>query len=403
MGGVRLSLGSDALRGAYAKLDWATTRHEEMERIFEEYAKPEGGDERPLGIRFRQRDRPAGWIVAFFIAEEPMPIELSLLAADLVHNTRTALDYVLARLKERFGGNPGKGYFPTWATEEEWKQNVVERGKGSSLHGLDSSAVDLIYAAQPLHRPEPAADPLVTLNTLDNADKHRLLQPTFVYPGVERGIDLIEERDSKAIKIKRNLWTSGQPIKHGTDVALFMVGGRGMDVVGVSRDAKLGFATGEVGAPRIGYMDMIERVRTIRPPTGRSTGRRSSPCAARRSWPGRIEKSLIATSTLRRLGIEPAKSRGRAIQSVIQKRAAAFPPRLPSLSRTPRHCWPSISGIRSGSDDWSGASSKRAMRGRPPSAAKTRSCPTGASTGRRTASEKDRHGLVMRPAAAAPP
>jgi hypothetical protein len=45
-----------------------------------------------------------------------MPVEMSLLAADLIHNTRTALDHILARLKEHFGGNPGKGSFPTWTS-----------------------------------------------------------------------------------------------------------------------------------------------------------------------------------------------------------------------------------------------------------------------------------------------
>jgi hypothetical protein len=180
-----VTVGSDALTDVYAKLNWATNRHEEMMVIFEEYAKPGGGDERPIGIRFREADKPAGWTVAFFNVDRAMPLEMSLLAADVVHNARVALDHVLARLKDRFGGDPGRGSFPTWQTDEEWQNQVVKKEKGGALDGLDSSAVDLIYAEQPLHHAPPEADPLVILNKLDNVDKHRLLHPAFIYTVVE--------------------------------------------------------------------------------------------------------------------------------------------------------------------------------------------------------------------------
>jgi hypothetical protein len=83
-------------------------------RRFEDFAKPGGGDERPYGIRFHEPDKPGGLVVASFIVEEPMPLEMSLLAADLVHNTRVALDHVPARLKDHFGGDASQGSFPTW-------------------------------------------------------------------------------------------------------------------------------------------------------------------------------------------------------------------------------------------------------------------------------------------------
>jgi hypothetical protein len=62
-----VSAGSNVFSDVYAKLDWATRRHGDMERLFEEYAKPGGGDERPIGIEFRVRDKPAGLVVASFI------------------------------------------------------------------------------------------------------------------------------------------------------------------------------------------------------------------------------------------------------------------------------------------------------------------------------------------------
>jgi hypothetical protein len=157
-----VSAGNEALRDVYAKLDWATAKHDDMIDLFEEFAKPGCGDERPLGIRFRERGKPAGLVVAFFIAEDPMPVKMSLLSADLVHNTRVALDHVLARLKDHLGGDAGQGSFPTWQTEDLWQEKVAQASKRSPPYDLDKRAVDLIYAEQPLHRTPPEEDPLVT-------------------------------------------------------------------------------------------------------------------------------------------------------------------------------------------------------------------------------------------------
>ncbi len=126
-----------------------------------------------------------------------MPESMSLLGGDLVHNTRVALDHTLARLKARFGGDPGRGGFPICSTPADWQERVLDRGRGSPLHGLDGSpAFDLIHAQQPFQPDSPTPDPLVTLNRLDNDDKHRLLHLAFAYPDDDRGIDLIDVRAS---------------------------------------------------------------------------------------------------------------------------------------------------------------------------------------------------------------
>jgi hypothetical protein len=255
--------GGRALRDVYAKLDWATERHDEMQHRFETFAKPGGGDERPYGIKFHQRGTPAGLVVASFMVEEPMPVELSLLAADLVHNARVALDHVLARLKDHFGGDPGQGSFPVWRSESLWQERVVEKGPRSPLDGLDQQAVDLIYAEQPLHKDSPASDPLVILNKLDNADKHRLLHHVFVYPGVDMGTDLIEVCEPARVRRTVNLWTAGEPLENGTPIARFMIRGDAKGALRARRDANIGFASGELGSPRVGYTDLIARVRGI--------------------------------------------------------------------------------------------------------------------------------------------
>jgi hypothetical protein len=257
-----VSRGGDALRDVHRKLDWAS-KHGEMLRTFEGFLRPGGGDERPCGIRWRERDRPKGLVVARFMIDEPMPDAMTMLAADLVHNTRSALDHVLARLKEHLGGDPGEGSFPTRQREDLWQAHVLKPGKKSPLHGLPQDAVDLIYDEQPLHRAAPAEDPLVILNGLDNTDKHEELNPAFVYTGVARGVDLIEVLDRSKVKVEENLWTNRMELEHGTLLARYLIDGPARLVLRADDAAHLGFATGKIGSARTGYLTMIDRVRDI--------------------------------------------------------------------------------------------------------------------------------------------
>lgn len=235
-----------------------------MQRLFADFAKPGGGDERPHAIRFHAANRPVGLIVAKFGTDESMPIEMSMLAADLVHNTRVALDHVLARLKERLGGDAGRGSFPICITQDDWRSRVLEARAGRNpLDGLPTAAINLIYREQPLHRSPADDDPLVILNKLDNADKHRLLQHSFFYPNVGRGLDLIEIVDRSKVARAENLWTAGDPLENGTSLARFMIRGQAPEVLRARDDAPVGFASGEPGAGRTSYTEMIERVRTV--------------------------------------------------------------------------------------------------------------------------------------------
>jgi hypothetical protein len=258
------STGKSALRDAYAKLDWAASRHDEMYGIFTESARPGGGDERPYGIQFEVKERPAGLVIARFIVEEEMPGSMSMLAADVIHNTRVALDHTLARLKDHFGGDAGKGSFPVCRSEDDWQDRVVRPGRRSPLHGLEGSAAfDLIYDEQPLHRDSPGDDPLAVVNEMDNADKHRLLHPAYVIAGVERGVDLVEVLAPGRIRKRTNLWDAGQKLENGTPLASYLVRGPARSALRTRRDAPIGYGTGDRGGGRTSYAEIIGRVRRI--------------------------------------------------------------------------------------------------------------------------------------------
>jgi hypothetical protein len=250
------------LASTFAKLAWANDRHEEMIRRFAEFALREDPKDRPYGIRFHEPGRPAGLIVARFIVERAMPVTMSLLAGDLVHNTRVALDPVLAGLKEQFGGNAGQGGFPVCTTVQAWQERVINRGKKSPLYGLEGTAAfDLIHDQQPMHQADPDADPLVIVNALDNDDKHRVLHPAFAYVDEQQGLDLIEITDAKRVTHVINRWVLGQPLGDGTILARFIVRGpQRPPPLRAREDARIGFASGNVGNARVGYKNMIDRV-----------------------------------------------------------------------------------------------------------------------------------------------
>ena len=96
----------------------------------------------------------------------------------------------------------------------------------SPLQGLDEVAVELVYSEQPLHRPEPEADPLVVLNGLDNDDKHRLMHPVFVYTDLDEGLELIEIVVGSRVVGARSSWRPGRPLEDGMPIATSRAGTR---------------------------------------------------------------------------------------------------------------------------------------------------------------------------------
>jgi hypothetical protein len=143
-----------------------------------------------------------------------------------------------------------------------WQEKVVKTGKRGALHGLEATARRSHLRRTPVHRAPPAEDTRVALNKLDNADKHRLLHPAFVYRGVDRGVDLLEIFDPKKVKSTRNLWSAGQPLEDGTNLALSLSAAprAGPCACAVTHRSD---CAGEVGAPWTGYTKMINRVRGI--------------------------------------------------------------------------------------------------------------------------------------------
>jgi hypothetical protein len=265
----RMSRGTDAMSDVYAKLRWAEKHQADLMAVGHEYLRADGGDERPLGVEFDYGRPPV--VVAKFIVDEPMPDDIGLHAGDLIHNARTALDHVLARLKDHLGGDARRGTFPITESDADWKGRVYPRRDGKRdlgpLDGLTCSARRLIYLEQPhiVYAGKRNVDPMVIMSRLDNDDKHRLLHHGFAYPTAERGLDLIDVRDPTMVLSQENVWTSGQPVQNGTVMARYRLHPRAnpRKMIRIRRNAQLRLSAGPVDAPPVTYDDIIARVRAI--------------------------------------------------------------------------------------------------------------------------------------------
>jgi hypothetical protein len=134
----------------------------------------------------REDDLGIRLIVDGFKPELPA-MELGLRVGECIHNLRSALDnlaYALARLRQDPPANPRRISFPIYLDQREF-----ERSTRSTLSQLPDEAADLIIRIQPFQRGgsaggsgEPDQDALVLLQSLNNADKHRMPSVVVIAP-----------------------------------------------------------------------------------------------------------------------------------------------------------------------------------------------------------------------------
>ncbi len=110
------------------------------------------------------------------ITKPPALLQWSLIASDAVHNMRCALDHLVYGLAiRRFKVDPPPDAerlaFPICDSPESFRE-----AKGC-IHTLSDPVQTAVERLQPYHRSHPYLPPLLRLGrTLDNANKHRLVQ-----------------------------------------------------------------------------------------------------------------------------------------------------------------------------------------------------------------------------------
>jgi hypothetical protein len=103
------------------------------------------------------------------------PIDLGLIAGDVVQNLRAALDQLIWAYSAGDKRNR-RTAFPIYLTEEEYRENAP-----SKIRGIREKGQAFIERWQPFQLGErPGAHPLAMLQQLSNTDKHQTLLPAAV-------------------------------------------------------------------------------------------------------------------------------------------------------------------------------------------------------------------------------
>jgi len=132
---------------------------------------------KPYRARVGDIELRTGWCSVFLTPGDFSEYGLGVIVGDLVHNLRSALDYIVTALVDASHAPLGnKHQFPIYSNELAFSKDVATpqwaNRKGplaGILHGLQD-----VWDVQPFNRkPTPEEDPLFLLNRFSNADKHR--------------------------------------------------------------------------------------------------------------------------------------------------------------------------------------------------------------------------------------
>src|SRR5206468_1285965 len=102
------------------------------------------------------------------LTREP-PLELAVVAGELAHDVRSALDHLAWDLVERNGANPTRD--TSFPIQRERDDQAFAR----QTRGMSPKHMDAIRALQPYLREVPEDDWLLRLHDFNRIDKHRLL------------------------------------------------------------------------------------------------------------------------------------------------------------------------------------------------------------------------------------
>ena len=162
----------------------------------------------------REYHPPTGHNIYRVFDIQTPPAEIGLLAGDVIHNLRSALDHLAYQLVYVNGATHSKQTaFPIWDSESEYRAQRARRVKG-----MAQSAIDMIDASEPYQGGKGAG--LWVLHYLDIADKHHaLLTPLINVTEASFTIPGYWERDYKGVGDVA-FPNFGKPLKDGDVIAI---------------------------------------------------------------------------------------------------------------------------------------------------------------------------------------
>lgn len=151
-----------SLKGPKLKLERAKKHFRDLESVVERFyeTKPYlvGVDDNPESNQREFR----------LVRARPVPVGLSIIGGDAIHNLRSTLDHLVWQLVLANGGEPNKRTaFPVWRSEADFVTGRPGYAKGAS-----EEALEVLYGLKPY---QGGSDFLWRIHQLDIVDKHRLL------------------------------------------------------------------------------------------------------------------------------------------------------------------------------------------------------------------------------------
>lgn len=134
-----------------------------------------------------QFDTKKGWaIVRLKVLKEP-PETLGLLAGDLVHDLRGALDHLVYQLARLTTDDPTGTQFPIFINRLQYirKRDAKPSYRDAYLAGVPDEYRAFIDDLQPFNTSNPTQDRLAILQAFSNIDKHKLINSAYFTPTVD--------------------------------------------------------------------------------------------------------------------------------------------------------------------------------------------------------------------------
>lgn len=123
---------------------------------------------------------------SLYFPARPPKVRWGVLIGDVLHDVRSALDHLAWQLALLNGPPPEHTAFPIFRdpclyAETTRKGKPTRRSGLRKVEGLAPFAQAAVEVCQPYRDPiEPDKNPLWTLHVLNNADKHRVVQPMLM-------------------------------------------------------------------------------------------------------------------------------------------------------------------------------------------------------------------------------
>lgn len=160
-----------------------------------------------------KHDPQTGYDIFSVTNVQTPPADIGIIAGDVIHNLRSALDHLAYQLVYVNGATHTKQTsFPIWDDATEYKAQRARKVKG-----MEQSAIDAIDATEPYQGGKGAG--LWVLHYLDIADKHHALLTTLIsLTGAHFEVPGFWQRGFKGIG-GFSLPGFGKPLKDGDIIA----------------------------------------------------------------------------------------------------------------------------------------------------------------------------------------